>query len=208
MTIQFKKVSKRFGQKDIFNQLSFKILAGEKVRLQGPSGIGKSTLFKLILGFEAVDSGEILFNGQVLTPIIVRDLRQMVAYVPQDINLGQAKTQAIIEEIMSFRANANLSNWSEKLPTLLEQFDLGIDILKKDFPMLSGGEKQRIAIIIALLLDRKIFLLDEPTAALDPLLKQKVIQYLSDRTDTTLLIISHDKEWQQLPNIRTINLVT
>jgi len=206
MTIQFKKVNKRFDQKVIFDDLNLLIQEGERVLFQGPSGMGKTTLFNLFLGFEKVDSGEILFNGKLLDYSVIRDLRQKVAYVPQIIDLGQGLVGEVIEELMSFQANAGLTTWQEQLPLLLKQFLLGLDILNKKFPTLSGGEKQRIALIIAILLQRKIFILDEPTAALDTALKQKVIQYFSERKDTTLLIISHDMEWQQLDRIKTLNL--
>ena len=203
--IQFKNIYKQFGQKVIFVDLNFKIQVGEHVLFQGPSGMGKTSIFNLILGFETVDAGDILFNNQLLTPSIFSDLRQKVAYVPQIIDLGQGIVLDILEELMSFHANNHLSLWKTKLPELLDYFDLGSNILTQNFPMLSGGEKQRLAIIIAILLERKIYLLDEPTSALDTEMKQKVIQYFSARKDTTLLVISHDTAWQQA-NLRIINL--
>ncbi len=206
MTIQFKDVQKQYDQKVIFDHLNFQIHEGERVLFQGPSGMGKTTLFHLLLGLEQVNAGEILFNGKVLDISVIRDLRQKVAYVPQIIDLGQGQVRAIIKELMSFQINTKLTEWPRQLPLLLKRFDLDLGILEQPFPMLSGGEKQRIAIIIAILLERKIFLLDEPTAALDPALKQKVVQYFSERKDTTLLIISHDQEWQNLDKIKTINL--
>ena len=203
--IQFQNIRKQFDQKVIFNSLSFEVSKGDHILFQGPSGMGKTTLFQLILGLETPDSGQILFEGQALSSTVIHDLRQKIAYVPQIIELGQGKIGAIIKELFSFQANAHLTEWQKKLPLLLAEFDLEPSLLAKQFPMLSGGEKQRIAIIIAILLERKIILLDEPTAALDANMKQKVIQYFSERTDTTLLIISHDTAWQEA-NFTTINL--
>ncbi len=206
MTIQFKNVFKRYDKKIIFDDLSFQIRAGARILFLGPSGTGKTTLFQLILGFDTVDSGEILIDGEPVNPLLINDLRKKVAYIPQIVELGQGIVKDILDELMSFQANTRLTHWQEKLTALLPKFNLEAHILEQQFSMLSGGEKQRLAIIIAILLEREIFLLDEPTAALDTALKQKITHYFSERTDATLLIISHDVEWRQLDGIKTINL--
>ncbi|HHB78230.1 MAG TPA: ATP-binding cassette domain-containing protein [Saprospiraceae bacterium] len=204
--IQFKNVHKQFDRKVIFEDLSFEIQTGERVLFQGPSGMGKTTLFQLILGFEKVDSGTILIDNQPLSPAIIKGLRQKIAYVPQIIDWGQGVVKETLEEFMSFQSNVRLTHWREKMPELLVYFDVESSLLDKKFPMLSGGERQRMAIILAILLDRKVFLLDEPTAALDSRMKQKVIHYFSERKDATLLVISHDDEWRRLPAIKSIPL--
>jgi putative ABC transport system ATP-binding protein len=74
-------------------------------------------------------------------------------------------------------------------------FDLPLKILKEDYVNLSGGEKQRIALIVALLLKRDIFLLDEATSSLDRELKLRVIDFFTHRPEWTVLSISHDQDW-------------
>ena len=79
----------------------------------------------------------------------------------------------------------------------MRELGLEDDILDKNFQELSGGEKQRIGILIALLLNRDIYLLDEVTSALDVNLKKTVADYFLAREDWTLLVISHDLEWER-----------
>jgi putative ABC transport system ATP-binding protein len=79
----------------------------------------------------------------------------------------------------------------------MKELELEKDILEKNFETLSGGEKQRIGILIALMLGRDIFLLDEATSALDSGLKKKVVDNFLKNEDWTVFIISHDKEWER-----------
>jgi putative ABC transport system ATP-binding protein len=79
----------------------------------------------------------------------------------------------------------------------MKELELEKDILDKNFENLSGGEKQRIGILIALLLERDIFLLDEATSALDSELKKKVVDHFLKHEEWTLFIISHDREWER-----------
>jgi putative ABC transport system ATP-binding protein len=95
-----------------------------------------------------------------------------------------------------YRANRDKLD-SEKLRVFMRELGLEDDILDKNFQELSGGEKQRIGILIALLLNRDIYLLDEVTSALDVNLKKTVADYFLAREDWTLLVISHDLEWER-----------
>ena len=95
-----------------------------------------------------------------------------------------------------YRANRDKLD-SEKLRVFMRELGLEDDILDKNFQELSGGEKQRIGILISLLLNRDIYLLDEVTSALDVNLKKTVADYFLAREDWTLLVISHDLEWER-----------
>jgi len=79
-------------------------------------------------------------------------------------------------------------------------------VLRKDTSELSGGEKQRLAIIVSILLERKVFLLDEVTSSLDKQLKKKVINYFIERDDWTIVAISHDPGWLDNPRVRVFDL--
>jgi len=91
------------------------------------------------------------------------EVRRQLAYVPQNPDIGEGKVRGLIESVFDHKANRELSLDQGELGELLEQFSLEQDILEKNHQDLSGGEKQRVAIIIAVLLRRCIFLLDEFT---------------------------------------------
>jgi putative ABC transport system ATP-binding protein len=107
---------------------------------------------------------------------------------------------------MGYRANKNIEISKDKIVELLEYFDLESKILEKDFQDLSGGEKQRISIIVSILLDKELYLLDEITSSLDNKMKKKVVDYFVDKMDKTQIIISHDNHWLEKDKLRIINL--
>ena len=113
----------------------------------------------------------------------------------QDTDLEEGKVTNLLNEIFFYRANKDKLD-SEKLRIFMRELGLEDDILDKNFQELSGGEKQRIGILIALLLNRDIYLLDEVTSALDVNLKKTVADYFLARENWTLLVISHDREWE------------
>ncbi len=204
---RFDKVSKRFSEKFVLEDFSFTISAHDKVSVSGPSGIGKTTLFRLILGFEQPDSGTIYFNDRPYSDEIIWQVRKEIGYVSQDLMIGSGKVADFYEEIMSLKANLPMKNgYKDRLDGLLREFSLSNDVLEKDIEDLSGGEKQRIAIINALLLERKIFLLDEITASLDVELKRKVMDYFFLREEFTVLNISHDSYLLTNYNLKNISL--
>jgi len=168
---------------------------GTKAVLTGPSGCGKSTVLRCLLGFVAPQIGSVLVNGTVLDAHTVWLLRRHLAYVGQEPELGAGTINEVLERPFHFHANAPLRENLQRVPHLCEQFGLAQALLKKEPGDLSGGEKQRFALISALLLDRTIFLLDEVTSALDRASKKTVLDYFQSRGDVTALFVAHDSEW-------------
>lgn len=205
--LQFNNISKRYSEQFVLHDFSFEVKLGDKVNIAGRSGIGKTTLFRLILGFEKPDSGTIMYKGKPLTDRSVWELRKEVAYVSQDLNVAQARVGDFFQETMSLRANHKHKAGAEaELKSLLSFFELSEQILDKQFTELSGGEKQRVVIVNALLLKRKIFLLDEISSALDKALKEKVLSYFLKNPKFTVLYISHDAYLPEGVELITINL--
>jgi ABC-type dipeptide/oligopeptide/nickel transport system, ATPase component len=201
------RITKQFSEQFVLQDFSFEILPGEKVIVSGRSGIGKTTLFRLLLGFEKPDSGEIYFENRLLDETSVWQLRHKVAYVSQDLNIGRGNLRAFFTETLSLKANLAKKNDALKsLNELLAYFELPETLLQKNIEELSGGEKQRVAIINALLLQRRVFLLDEITSALDKLLKAKVLDYFLQRPDFTVLYISHDNYLPEDVKLKTLKL--
>jgi putative ABC transport system ATP-binding protein len=133
-------------------------------------------------------------------------VRRKISYVSQNLDIDDGPVRGLINRVLAFKANANIKPSDTELSHWLKFLRLKESILRDNFERLSGGEKQRIAILIALLLKRHIFLLDEVTSALDSELKERVIDYFTSGSDATVIVISHDKDWLDSPGIRVINL--
>jgi len=200
--IEFRNINLSFKSKTIFKDFNFIINSGEKIIVFGKSGTGKSTLLNLLLGFKQPESGEIFFKGEKITAQNIWDIRKQIAYVDQDVMMGEGHVQKIIAEYFSFAANSKIKFTPLELTELLERFDLEPVILTKDIGQLSGGEKQRLALVVALLLKRPVMVFDEVTSSLDPASKTIVIRELLKNSKSTLLIITHDEEWQYQKNVR------
>ncbi|HON92448.1 MAG TPA: ABC transporter ATP-binding protein [Sedimentisphaerales bacterium] len=192
--LEAKNVEIRFGDQAVLQGFSLSLEPGEKVLLTGPSGCGKSTVLRCFLGFVVPDAGSVSIDGVELTADTVWRLRQHVAYVGQEPDLGTGTAVQAVERPFHYRVNAGLKRNLDRIPELFERFHLGRDLLQKDVSSLSGGEKQRIALVSAILLDRRIFLLDEITSALDKVSKQSVADYFRERDDAAALIVAHDPE--------------
>lgn len=164
---------------------------GDKLWLHGPSGAGKTTLFKLMLGFMKPAEGKILIDGEELGAGNVYALRQKMSYVPQRPVLGRGKVVDIFQEIFSFKGNKHLEFEEEETTRYFEKFGLQPEMLQKNFEELSGGEQQRVSIILALLHNRQILLLDEAVSAIDQKQRRKILEHLAE-TDHTILLIAHD----------------
>ena len=204
---RFENISKKFSAQFVLQNFSTEILECDKVLISGPSGIGKTTLFRMLLGFENPDMGSIYFENRCLDDLQVWELRRRVAYVSQDLNIGTGSVNAFFEETMSLKANIlHRINFDTDLTNYLDYFELPQSILSKNIEDLSGGEKQRVAIINALLLKRKIFFLDEITSALDAKLKAKTLDYFFENPEFTILSISHDNYVPQSIQVKTIKL--
>ncbi len=184
-----------YDEKPIIDGISFSIRKGETLAFVGPSGGGKSTLFKLILHYYPLNQGSITLNGQSTDGVPLTKLRASIAYVPQDAflfnttikeNIRYAKPDAKEEAIRQAAMDANAHEFIEAL-------DHGYETLVgEQGTKLSGGQRQRIAIARALLKDAPILLLDEATSALDTQSERLVQEALNRlKKKRTTLIIAH-----------------
>lgn len=171
--IRYENICVSFDSKKIISDFSIRILRGNKILLKGKSGTGKSTLFKMLLGFKKPSEGLLYYREKPVNPQVAWEIRKEVSYVSQDTDLGQGPVKDLLDEVFSYHPNREMKN-PERLNTLMKELELEKDILEKNFDTLSGGEKQRIGIFTALMLGREIFLLDEATSALDSGLKKRL----------------------------------
>jgi Cu-processing system ATP-binding protein len=180
------RVCKRFGTQRVLEDISVTIPAGRSVAVVGPNAAGKSTLLKCILGLVRVDSGEIWVGGVSIeqTPAY----RQRMGYMPQQPRFPENLTAAeIIELVKQVR---RLSGAVEE--PYIERFALTQE-LTKPVRALSGGTRQKLSAVLALMGEPEILVLDEPTAGLDPVTAQRFKAELRARraAGTTVLLTTH-----------------
>ncbi len=180
------------GGSTLFSDLTLALAPGEKAVVKAPSGFGKSTLLRCLLGFVPVASGSVRIFGTELTARSAWPLRCRMAYVDQEPDLGDETVEAVLKRPFSYKNNQHLQPDPERTTKLMEQLHLPKNLLGKQVSALSGGERQRITLIAALLLKREILLLDEPTSALDRDAAEAVVALLNGMPKLTVLAISHD----------------
>src|SRR6056297_3052029 len=154
--IAFENVNYSAGGKKIFKNFSFSVKKGEKVLVYGKSGSGKTSVLRLILGFARPGSGRIMFKGGELGPQRVKEVRKSTSYVPQELSMGRGTAQGVIKEILGFRANAGKEFSRKKLKRFAGIFGVDSGVIDTDISDISGGEKQRLNIILSLMLSREI----------------------------------------------------
>ena len=193
--LEFKNISLSYGNRLILDNINFKINEGQIFGMLGPNGVGKSTIFNLITGLITPKFGKILINGHDATnfPIYLRTKKFKVGYVPQyggyfnDLSLYD-NLKAISEIIIT---DANLR--SQRINYVISKFEL--DNLKEiKAKHLSGGQKRKLVLALALLSEPKVLLLDEPFAALDVLtikMLQEIIVNLQQESRITICICDH-----------------
>jgi len=192
--IKMDNVCFNLDNKQILKDLSLSVNRGDKILIKGKSGACKTTVFRSILGFQPISSGTILFKGEGLNSELVWNIRKKVAYVSQECDIGEGIVIDMIKEMFSYRSTASKFD-NKKLLSMFAELSLSESILHKKFEFLSGGEKQRLAIIISILTQKDIFFLDEVTSDLDSTLKKKVVDIFYSNPQWTIISISHDPEW-------------
>ncbi|MCB1066856.1 MAG: ABC transporter ATP-binding protein [Simkania sp.] len=193
--IRFENVSFHYGENKLFSDKKVHIQGGERVGLVGFTGAGKSTFINLILRFFPLHKGRILIDGQDIAHVTLESLREQIALIPQDPllfhrtlkeNISYGKIEAPVEEI--FQA-ARLAHADEFIRKLSDGYDARVG---ERGTKLSGGEKQRIAIARAILVNAPILILDEATSSLDSVTEKYIQESLETlMKDRTTIVIAH-----------------
>jgi ABC-type multidrug transport system ATPase subunit len=177
----------------IVSGFSLVVEKGARAAVTGPSGSGKTTVLKAVMGFVEPRGGSISIGGVRLDGRTVWRARREMAYVPQEIDLGGGTARDALVRPFGYRAASSVS-WDEgRAREMLEEFGLEGDLLGQELKCLSGGEKRRLALVTALLLERPVLVLDEITSGLDLERKKAIVRYLERRRDITVLAASHDE---------------
>ena len=166
--IQLKNVSKNYGSVVALCPTDLNIEKGKVTTLIGPSGCGKSTILRLINGLILPTLGIIEFEGQIILPHNILEIRRRTGYVIQDGGLFPHLTASQNVLLMPKELKQSQTETQQRLEELCELTDFPPDLLNNFPGELSGGQQQRLCIARALAINPKILLLDEPTSALDP----------------------------------------
>jgi len=192
--LELRNVSKRFGEAQAVDNISFSVAKGAILGLLGPSGCGKTTTLRLIAGFETPDSGELLIKGQDISG--KRPYERNVGLLFQDYALFPHMTVAEnISYGLRFRG-VNSRDSKARTEEMLGLVKLSGYASRRP-SQLSGGEQQRIALARALAINPQLVLLDEPLSALDAKLRQELRTEIKDiltRVGATTIIVTHDQE--------------
>lgn len=191
--LKINNVSKIFGRKTVLNNISLTVKSGEIAAFVGPSGVGKSTLLRILNNLERIDSGSITLNGTPLDLTLV-NTAHTVGMVFQQFNLFDhlTATQNITLPLEK-TAGLTAAHAQQRAHELLTRYELSEK--SNAYPhQLSGGQKQRLAIARAIALKPSIVCFDEPTSALDPLLTSHVAQNIQElaREGYIVLLATHD----------------
>ena len=193
LTLQ--NIYKAFEGKPVLTDANLNVPKGATHALIGSSGSGKTTLLRITLGLIPFDRGYVKINDQALLSFSPVEWADRIGYVPQDGGLFPH-----ISGFENVSLIAKLRGWNrQKIDSRVEELRklVGLEApLLARFPFeLSGGQQQRVAIMRAAMMDPQVMLLDEPMAALDPLIRRSLQQELKSifqRLDKTVLLVTHD----------------
>ena len=190
--IEIKNVSKTYGDNTVLKNLSLNIRKNEFLTLLGPSGCGKTTTLKILAGFESGDSGKVLFNGEDISnlPPYKRQLNTVFQKYALFPHMNVYENIAFGLKIKKVSKN----EIDKKVKEAAKILDLG-HLLDRKPKALSGGQRQALTLIMAVMSNPKILLLDEHTAALDPKTSIKIMDItdkIIDEKKITTLMVTHN----------------
>ena len=193
--LKLNKISLKFGRKIILDNLNLQLNNGQILGLLGPNGVGKTTIFNIITGLISPDFGSIIINSEKINkyPIYQRTLKFKIGFVPQNGGFFHDLTAYQNLKAIAEITIENLSYREEKINSLISKFELDpIRDIKADF--VSGGQKKKLVIALALISEPKILLLDEPFAALDVMTiktLQEIIVDLQSINNISVIMCDH-----------------
>ena len=196
--LELRNISKKFGDKQILKDFNLIVPEKQVLAIVGPSGGGKTTLLRMLAGLETIDSGQVIYNGEILD---VAELEKcnLLGFVFQDFQLFPHLS--VLENLTLspiHTMNVSKEEAEEKAQDLLAR--LGLSEHAKAYPYsLSGGQKQRVALARAMMINPEIIGYDEPTSALDPALRLEVEKLILQNREMgmTQIVVTHDLQFAE-----------
>lgn len=195
MALLLQGIRKSLGGKEVISGVDLVVEPGRTTVIIGPSGCGKSTLLRLMIRLLRPDAGRVTFDGRLLTDHTVRGVRHRTGYVIQGGGLFPHLTARRNVTLMARQLGWGADRIASRLETLAELTTFPRDGLDRYPAQLSGGQRQRVALMRALMLDPDVMLLDEPLAALDPMIRydlQTDLRSIFRELGKTAALVTHD----------------
>lgn len=189
--LEIQGLTKKYGTQKVFDNLDLTIEDNEFFVVLGPSGTGKSTLLKLIVGIEEPDAGKIILNGKDITHLPPN--KRNIAMVFQ--NYALYPNMSVFDNIAFPLRMHHVGGIRKKVEEAAEKLNIS-DILKKNVTRISGGQKQRVALARAIVRDPAIFLLDEPLSNLDARIRftaREELKRIQRELNNTFVFVTHDQ---------------
>src|SRR3569833_782503 len=188
-------ISKKYDGQTALAPTTLAFAPGSTTVLIGPSGCGKSTLLRIILGLIVPDTGHVTYGETQLTPATAESLRHRVGYVIQDGGLFPHLTAEANVTLLARHLGRPVGNVTTRVSELAELVQLPSTLLSRFLGVFSGGLRQRVGLMRALMLDPEVLLLDEPLGALDPITRnglQTELKSIFERLRKTVVMVTHD----------------
>jgi len=194
LIVKVENLSVVYNDLPAVTDVSFQVSAGDYIGLAGPNGAGKSSLVKALLGLTSVNSGKIELFGQELSNF---SQWEKIAYLPQKHQHNLLFPASVLEVVVSGLAGmpqiaADLAK--ERARNLLQDLSMS-ETESKLFSRLSGGQQQRVLLARALIREPQLLILDEPTTALDPQVREKffaLLEKINKEKGTAIIMVTHD----------------
>lgn len=192
--LEVNDISIQFGGEQVLQNFSCRVEKGGLACVVGRSGCGKTSLLKALIGLTPYCGGTIRIAGTELNESSCAFVRKITAYLPQELVFPNEDIMDIV--LQTFRIGG-VKNVRLSMPLLhqnIQRLGLEPELLDKRMAEISGGQRQRVMIAVLSMLDKQVWLLDEPTAALDEKSRDLVIQFLIEeqRCGKTIVAVSHD----------------
>lgn len=192
--LQINGLTVSFKHEELFKDLNLHVKNGEIVCIKGRSGSGKTTLLRAIMGFVPIKEGSIVVDGILLTAHSAEAIRKKIAWMPQELALPVEWVSDMVKIPFGLKANRGVEFSEKKLLENFSQLELEEDLLGKRVCEISGGQRQRIMLAVSGMLNKKLIIVDEPTAALDNVSSYNALNFMRRllNNGTSILTVSHD----------------